>query len=145
MTPPKRIGVLTSGGDCPGLNAVLRGVVRAATNLNWKVFGFVDGFEGLLPPGDFIPLTTARTAGIMQLGGTIIGTTNRGHFVAKVGEGARAEVPAEIVAQAKTTFEELGLGALICIGGDGSLTTALQLHDSGIPCIGVPKTIDNDL
>src|SRR5215213_4017856 len=115
MMPPKRIGVLTSGGDCPGLNAVLRGVVRAATNLNWKVFGFVDGFEGLLPPGDFIPLTTARTAGIMQLGGTIIGTTNRGHFVAKVGEGQRAEVPKEIIAQARDTVEELGVGALICI------------------------------
>lgn len=145
MTPPKRIGVLTSGGDCPGLNAVLRGVVRAATNLNWKVFGFVDGFEGLLPPGDFIPLTTARTAGIMQLGGTIIGTTNRGHFVAKVGEGQRAEVPKEIVEQARETLRRLQIDAVIAIGGDGSLTTALQLYEAGLPMIGVPKTIDNDL
>jgi 6-phosphofructokinase 1 len=142
---PKRIGVLTSGGDCPGLNAVLRGVVRAAANLNWKVFGFVDGFEGLLPPGDFIPLTTARTAGIMQLGGTIIGTTNRGHFVAKVGEGSRVEIPKEIVEQARETLRRLQIDAIIAIGGDGSLTTALQLHESGIPIIGVPKTIDNDL
>ena len=145
MTRPKRIGVLTSGGDCPGLNAVLRGVVRAAENLNWKVFGFVDGFEGLLPPGDFIPLTRSRTAGIMQLGGTIIGTTNRGHFVAKVGEGQRAEIPKEIVEQARETLRRLQIDAVIAIGGDGSLTTALQLHEAGLPMIGVPKTIDNDL
>ena len=141
----KRIGVLTSGGDCPGLNAVLRGVVRAATNLDWKVFGFVDGFEGLLPPGDFIPLTTARTAGIMQLGGTILGTTNRGHFVAKVGEGARAEIPREIIEKARETLRRLQVDAVIAIGGDGSLTTAQQMNDAGIPMIGVPKTIDNDL
>src|SRR5687767_10963506 len=145
MSQPKRIGVLTSGGDCPGLNAVLRGVVRAAANLNWKVFGFVDGFEGLLPPGDFIPLTTARTAGIMQLGGTIIGTTNRGHFVAKVGEGQRAEISQEIIEKARETLRRLQIDAVIAIGGDGSLTTALQLHEAGLPMIGVPKTIDNDL
>jgi 6-phosphofructokinase 1 len=141
----KRIGVLTSGGDCPGLNAVLRGVVRTATTLDWKVFGFIDGFEGLLPPGDFIPLTIARTAGIMRLGGTIIGTTNRGHFVAKVGEGSRMEIPQEIVEQARETLRRLEIEAVIAIGGDGSLTTALQLNDAGIPMIGVPKTIDNDL
>src|SRR5579862_1887156 len=145
MDIPKRIGVLTSGGDCPGLNAVLRGIVRAAANRNWKVFGFVDGFEGLLPPGDFIPLTVARTAGIMQLGGTIIGTTNRGHFVAKVGEGSKAEIPKEIIEQARETLRRLQVDAVIAIGGDGSLTTAQQLWDSGIPMIGVPKTIDNDL
>lgn len=141
----KRIGVLTSGGDCPGLNAVLRGVVRTATNLNWKVFGFVDGFEGLLPPGDFIPLTTARTAGIMQLGGTILGTTNRGHFVAKVGEGTKAQIPTEIIEQARETLRRLQVDAVIAIGGDGSLTTAQQMDEAGIPMIGVPKTIDNDL
>jgi 6-phosphofructokinase 1 len=141
----KRIGVLTSGGDCPGLNAVLRGVVRAAANLNWKVVGFVDGYEGLLSPGDYVPLTIQRTAGIMQLGGTIIGTTNRGHFVAKVGDGEKARIPDEIIAQAKDTLRRLQVEALIAIGGDGSLTTALQLHEEGIPVIGVPKTIDNDL
>src|SRR5580698_8345368 len=145
MDIPKRIGVLTSGGDCPGLNAVLRGVVRAATNRNWKVIGFIDGFEGLLPPGDSIPLTIARTAGIMQLGGTIIGTTNRGHFVAKVGEGDRAEIPREIIEKARETLRRLRIDAVIAIGGDGSLTTAQQLWEAGIPMIGVPKTIDNEL
>jgi len=79
------IGVLTSGGDCPGLNAVLRGVVVAAEKLGWDVVGFQDGFEGLLPPGNHVVLDRKSTDGIMALGGTIIGTTNRGHFVAKTG------------------------------------------------------------
>ena len=78
-----RIGVLTSGGDCPGLNAVLRGVVLAAEKLGWEVVGFRDGFEGLLPPGNHVILDRQSVNGIMALGGTIIGTTNRGHFVAK--------------------------------------------------------------
>ena len=91
-----RIGVLTSGGDCPGLNAVLRGVVLAAEKLQWEVIGFKDGFEGLLPPGHYEVLDRARTAGIMPLGGTIIGTTNRGHFIANVGAGTPAVVAADL-------------------------------------------------
>ncbi len=144
--PKKRIGVLTSGGDCPGLNAVLRGVVRAADRLDWEVLGFRDGYEGLLPEGgDYMVLDRSTTAGIMHLGGTIIGTTNRGHFAAKVRAGEKAAIPDEIIDQARRNFNHLGLDALIAIGGDGSLTTALQLHQSGFPVIGVPKTIDNDL
>ncbi len=96
-----RIGVLTSGGDCPGLNAVLRGVVLAAEKLGWEVVGFKDGFEGLLPPGEFMILDRQRTDGIMSLGGTIIGTTNRGHFIAKVGAGNRAVVAAEVIEKSK--------------------------------------------
>lgn len=141
----KRIGVLTSGGDCPGLNAVLRGVVRAATSRAWEVVGFHDGFEGLLPPTKHEILNIRRTAGIMQLGGTILGTTNKGHFIAKVGRGAKASIRPEVLDKTRTTLRELEIFALICIGGDGSLTTALQLHDAGVPVIGVPKTIDNDL
>ena len=140
-----RIGVLTSGGDCPGLNAVLRGVVLAAEKLGWEVIGFRDGFEGLLPPGDHIVLDRKSTDGIMALGGTIIGTTNRGHFIAKVGAGDRAVVPGEVIAQARQILNKLGIQSLIIIGGDGSMTTALQLQEAGINCIGVPKTIDNDL
>ena len=141
----KRIGVLTSGGDCPGLNAVLRGVVRAAANRNWEVVGFHDGFEGLLPPANYEILDIKRTAGIMQLGGTILGTTNKGHFIAKIGDGAKIHILPEVLEKTRATLAQLNIGALICIGGDGSLTTALQLHDAGIPVIGVPKTIDNDL
>ena len=140
-----RIGVLTSGGDCPGLNAVLRGVVLAAEKLGWEVLGFRDGFEGLLPPGDHVVLDRKSTDGIMTLGGTIIGTTNRGHFIAKVGAGDRAIVPAEIIAQAREILNQLSIKSLIIVGGDGSMTTALQLQEAGINCIGVPKTIDNDL
>jgi len=140
-----RIGVLTSGGDCPGLNAVLRGVVLAADKLGWEVVGFRDGFEGLLPPGDHLILDRRNTNGIMPLGGTIIGTTNRGHFVAKVGAGDRTIVPKNIIAGAKKILDELNVGALIIVGGDGSMITAEQLQEAGINCIGVPKTIDNDL
>src|SRR6266516_773829 len=140
-----RIGVLTSGGDCPGLNAVLRGVVLAAEKLGWEVIGFRDGFEGLLPPGDQVVLDRKSIDGIMALGGTIIGTTNRGHFIAKVGAGDRAAVPGEVIAQAREILNTLGIKSLIIIGGDGSMTTALQLQEAGINCIGVPKTIDNDL
>jgi 6-phosphofructokinase 1 len=142
----KRIGVLTSGGDCPGLNAVIRGVVRSADNLGWEVVGFRDGYEGLLPEGgDYMVLDRRTTAGIMHLGGTILGTTNRGHFVAKVRAGEKAAIPEEIIEKARKTFRQLQLDALVTIGGDGSLSTALQLHESGFPVIGVPKTIDNDL
>jgi 6-phosphofructokinase 1 len=140
-----RVGVLTSGGDCPGLNAVLRGVVLAAEKLGWEVIGFKDGFEGLLPPGQYLVLDRARTSGIMPLGGTIIGTTNRGHFIAKVAEGKRAVVAAEVIEQAREVLDRLQVRALIIVGGDGSLVTAQQLQDAGINCIGVPKTIDNDL
>src|SRR5256884_9487986 len=139
------IGVLTSGGDCPGLNAVLRGVALAGEKLGWEVIGFRDGFEGLLPPGDYMILDHKSTDGIMALGGTIIGTTNRGHFVAKVGAGDRAVVASEVIEKARKVLNEAGVEALIIVGGDGSMTTALQLQEAGINCVGVPKTIDNDL
>ncbi len=140
-----RIGILNSGGDCPGLNAVIHGVVGAAHQLGWEVVGFRDGFEGLLPPGDYSILKPQDTIGILKLGGTILGTTNKGHFAAKLGVGDVAEVPPEIVAKAKRTMDRLGIRALIIVGGDGSLTTGLQLFREGWPIVGVPKTIDNDL
>ncbi|MFA7343913.1 MAG: ATP-dependent 6-phosphofructokinase [Terrimicrobiaceae bacterium] len=141
----RRIGILTSGGDCPGLNAVLRGAARAADKLGWELIGFRDGFEGLLPPGDFVRLDRGATAGIMHLGGTILGTVNKGHFVARAGTDGRVAIPPEIIAKARETFGALDLHALIVIGGDGSLSIALQLHEEGFPVVGVPKTIDNDL
>lgn len=141
----KRIGILTSGGDCPGLNAVIRGVSRAAETEGWELIGFKNGFEGLLPPGDYTVLDRLRTAGIMHLGGTLIGTTNKGHFTAKVRGGERAELDPEVVNKASETLQSLGIEGLITVGGDGSLTTGLQLYQAGFPIIGVPKTIDNDL
>jgi ATP-dependent phosphofructokinase / diphosphate-dependent phosphofructokinase len=141
----ERIGILTSGGDCPGLNAVLRGAARAAARYGWEVLGFRDGFEGLLPPGDFMVLDRSTTSGIMHWGGTILGTTNRGHFVAKAGAGDKMQIPQEVMDKAKQTYDALGLRAIITIGGDGSLSTALQLSENGMNVIGVPKTIDNDL
>ncbi len=140
-----RIGVLTSGGDCPGLNAVLRAVVLAADKLGWEVIGFHDGFEGLLPPGNHIILDREAVKGIMALGGTILGTTNRGHFVVKTGSGDRTIVPANIIADVRKILEDIRVRALIIVGGDGSMVTAQQLQEAGINCIGVPKTIDNDL
>jgi len=140
-----RIGILTSGGDCPGLNAVIRGVTKAGERRGWQVIGFLDGFEGLLPPIQYMILDHTKTSGRMQLGGTILGSTSKGHFVAKIGAGEIARVPAEIIETARRTIADLEIDALIVVGGDGSLTTALQLQEAGFQIIGVPKTIDNDL
>ncbi len=141
----KRIGILTSGGDCPGLNAVIRGVVRAADKLDWEVVGFIDGFEGLLQPGDYRILDRRSTAMIMPQGGTILGTTNKGHFISKVGAGDKVGVAPETVENAREILQRLRIEGLILVGGDGSLTTGQQLFEAGFPIIGVPKTIDNDL
>src|SRR5262249_48787703 len=140
-----RIGVLTSGGDCPGLNAVLRGVVLAGEKLGWEVVGFRDGVEGLLPPGGYVVLDRKSTEGIMGLGGAIFGATKPGHLIAKIEAGDRAIVASEVIGRAKKVLDELQIKALIIVGGDGSMTTALQMQEAGINCIGVPKTIDNDI
>lgn len=140
-----RIGLLNGGGDCPGLNAVTHGVVGSATQLGWEVIGFKDGFEGLLSPGNYKVLKVEKTEGLLKQGGTILGTSNRGHFASKVGVGGVRKIPAEPMAEAFNTLNELGVEALICVGGDGTLTTALQFYDEGFPVVGVPKTIDNDL
>jgi phosphofructokinase-like protein len=142
---PIRIGVLTSGGDCPGLNAVIRATVASAHTQGWEVLGFTDGYEGLLSPVAYQPLTMENTQGIMAIGGTIIGTTNKGRFVAKMGHGEKSLIPQPIIDEAIGTLKNLNVSALVCIGGDGSLTTADQLFENGVPVVGVPKTIDNDL
>lgn len=140
-----RIGVLTGGGDAPGLNAVIRGVVKAASQLDWEVLGFERGYEGLLPPATYRVLTNENTKGILHLGGTILGTVNRGHFTAKVGAGEVRQCDLGVLDAARNTCVELGLRGLVCIGGDGSLSIAQQLFEIGVPVVGVPKTIDNDL
>jgi len=141
----KRIGILTGGGDCPGLNAVIRGAVKSADRLGYDMIGFLNGFEGLVDPVAYKPLNRKNTSGILQLGGTILGSTNKGRFTARVGISQRVEIPPELLAGARATIEQLGLCGLICVGGDGSLGIAQQFHEYGIPVVGVPKTIDNDL
>lgn len=141
----ERIGILTGGGDCPGLNAVIRAVVKSASKRGWETIGFRDGFEGLLEPLRYQPLDYKQMDGLLNAGGTILGTTNKGRFAAKTGHGQVRSIPEEILAQAKQNFDKLGLRALVCVGGDGSLTIAQQLFERGVPLVGVPKTIDNDL
>jgi 6-phosphofructokinase 1 len=141
----RRLGVLTSGGDCPGLNAVIRGVVKTASQLGYDCIGFLKGYEGLIDPVSYIPLTHKNTSGILNQGGTILGSTNKGRFVATTGVNDRQELDIELLAGVRVTVEQLGLSGLICVGGDGSLAIAQQFHEFGIPVVGVPKTIDNDL
>ena len=140
-----RIGILTSGGDCPGLNAVIRGVTKSAYWLGYQVIGFRNGFEGLIDPIQCQRLTPEVTSGILVEGGTILGSTNKGRFGARVGKDGRAELADGILDQVRETFETFKLDGLIVVGGDGSLSTALQFHEAGLPVVGVPKTIDNDL
>jgi phosphofructokinase-like protein len=141
----KRIGILTSGGDCPGLNAVIRGAVKTSWQLGYDCVGFLKGYEGLCDPVNYITLTPKNTTGILNQGGTILGSTNKGRFAATVGVSDRVELDAELLEGVKATIDQLGIEGLICIGGDGSLAVAQQFHEQGIPVVGVPKTIDNDL
>jgi 6-phosphofructokinase 1 len=141
----KRIGIVTGGGDCPGLNAVIRAVAKASANRGWECIGVLGGYEGLLEPRRTISLDHHRLSGLLPRGGTILGTSSRGKFSAKVGHGESRALPKELLEGVKTGMDALGLFALVCIGGDGSLSIAQQLFEYGIPIVGVPKTIDNDL
>ncbi len=141
----ERIGILTGGGDCPGLNTVIRAVVKCATKRGWDTLGFLDGFEGLLEPVRYRALDYKEMDALLFVGGTVLGTSNKGRFAAKTGHGDSNRIPSEILDQAKANIQKLGLRALVVVGGDGSLSTAQQLFEHGVPIIGVPKTIDNDL
>lgn len=141
----RRLGVLTSGGDCPGLNAVIRGVVKAGHYLGYEVLGFLDGYEGLVDPIRYRPLDFANTSGILAQGGTILGSTNKGRFGATKGTSQRLTIDPVLLNKARQNLENLDVDGLICIGGDGSLSIALQMFEAGIPVVGCPKTIDNDL
>jgi 6-phosphofructokinase 1 len=141
-----RIGVLSGGGDAPGLNAVIRAVTKTAIfKYGWEVMGIFDGFEGLLSPTKTRQLTSWNTRGILFVGGTILGTTNRGNpFAHKTVVNGR-EIVEDMSPLVLNNIKELGLEALVVIGGDGSLKIGYGLHTLGVPVIGVPKTIDNDL
>ena len=142
----KRIAVLTGGGDAPGLNAVIRAVVKTAINdYGCEVLGVRDGYDGFIAPGGTLPLDLAAVRGILPRGGTILGTANRGNpFARKVLRDGREEV-VDVSDKVTAAIQDLKLDALIVIGGDGTLRIAMELGDKGVPVVGVPKTIDNDI
>src|ERR1700704_2197693 len=143
MPPIARIGVLTGGGDAPGLNAVIRAVVKCASNSGIEVVGLEDSFDGLIEPNRSRVLTPRDVTGILRLGGTILGTTHRGNpfaYPVETSEGVH-----DYSDRVVEMFHRMGLGALVVIGGDGTLAIAHQFSGQGIPIVGVPKTIDNDI
>jgi len=147
----KRIAISTGGGDAPGLNAVIRAIVLSALNRGWECVGIRDGYNGLLAPEDYpegglIALDRTSVRGLTHLGGTILGTTNRGNPLRYPVKGLGGQVKEidrsdELVA----LFREHRIDDLISIGGDGSLQIAHELYRKGLSVVGVPKTIDNDL
>ena len=142
----KRIAILTGGGDAPGLNAVIRAVVKTAANqYNCEVMGVRDGFDGFLGDYGLFPLDQAAVRGILPRGGTILGSANRGNpFARKVIRAGREGVE-DVSQKIKDNINDLKLDALIVVGGDGTLRIARELFPIGVPVIGVPKTIDNDI
>jgi len=145
MPDRMKLGVLTGGGDCPGLNAVLRAVVKTAVHdYDMEIVGFLDGYEGLVE-NRYRKLQSSDVSGILTLGGTILGTSNRAdpfHFPVLQGEDY---IYLDRSSQGVQNFERLGLDALIAIGGDGTMAASDGMTKKGINIIGVPKTIDNDL
>jgi len=146
MTDLRRIAVLTGGGDAPGLNAVIRAVVKTAINdYGCEVLGIKNGYDGFLDPGGVVELGHDQVRGILPRGGTILGTANRGNpFARKVIQDGK-EVVVDVSDQVIQNIKLFGLDALIVIGGDGTLRTAQEMHQKGVPVVGVPKTIDNDV
>lgn len=142
----KTIAICTGGGDCPGLNPVIRAVVKSAVlNHGWRVIGIEDGFDGLIWPEKARELTLADVSGILPRGGTILGTTNRGNpFQYRMEEGGQ-EVERDVSGDVIANAHKMGIDVLIVIGGDGTLKIAMELQRKGLNVIGVPKTIDNDL
>jgi 6-phosphofructokinase 1 len=147
----KRIAIMTGGGDAPGLNAVIRAVVLAASRLGWECHGIRDGFNGLLAPGECLgepvmPLSIRSVHGIGHLGGTILGSTNRGNpmrYPVRRSDGTLAEEDRSD--ELAESCRQHGFDALVIVGGDGSMAIADCLQRKGLRVVGVPKTIDNDL
>jgi 6-phosphofructokinase 1 len=140
----RRIGILTGGGDCPGLNAVIRGVTKPAEDYGMSVYGIIDGFEGLVE-GKAKELSNTDVSGILSRGGTILGSSNKGDpFHWPVERDGKIEIQDKGDAAIKN-YNSWGLDALIAIGGDGTMHICNKLSQMGINVIGVPKTIDNDL
>ncbi len=145
MPRVKRIAILTGGGDCPGLNAVIRAVVRTAQNVHgWEVLGIRDGVEGFLKPRDegLIRLGRDDVAGTLVRGGTILGASNRCDLFAVPRKNGPPKDESHRVGK---LFKRKNVAALIAVGGDGTMRMANRLQAQGVPVIGVPKTIDNDV
>lgn len=151
--PIKKIALNTGGGDAPGLNAVIRAATKSALAKGWEVVGIRDGFNGILKPEDYtpqrpgvIPMTASTVRGITHLGGTILGSTNRGNplefpVLNERGEYDLVDVTPKLV----EGLRDLGVDAVVAMGGDGSMKIAQRIASLGMPVVGVPKTIDNDL
>src|SRR4051795_10578620 len=139
----RQIGVLTGGGDAPGLNAVIRAVVKAGVNCNCEVVGLEDSFDGLIEPNRSRVLGARDVTGILRVGGTILGTTNRGNpFLYPIETSGGTK---DYSARCIEMYHELKLDALVVIGGDGTQAIAPRFAPLGIPIAGAPKTIDNDI
>ncbi|MDD4004773.1 MAG: ATP-dependent 6-phosphofructokinase [Elusimicrobiaceae bacterium] len=145
MSDKKTIGILTGGGDCPGLNAVVRAATKTALKWGWKVIGFKDGYAGLVEDR-FTELGPDSVSGILTRGGTILGTSNTANpFAYTLAPLGSPDKPADMSGRTAETVARHKLDALIAIGGDGTLSIGLKLIEMGLPVVGVPKTIDNDL
>ncbi len=146
MPPPRRIGLLTGGGDCPGLNAVIRAVTKEAIFHGIQVVGIPDGFLGLIE-GRWRELNLQDVSGILTIGGTILGSSNKAnparYPTGKAPDGAL--VFEDLTDRCLQTLSDARIDALVVVGGDGTLTGAARFVECGVPCIGVPKTIDNDI
>jgi 6-phosphofructokinase 1 len=146
MQDKLKLVINTGGGDAPGLNAVIHAVVMGATQRGWQVYGSRNGYEGLLDTDELVPLTPEKVRGITSLGGTILGTTNRGNpfeFPSDPGDG-RVDIR-DVSHRVVTNFRRLGFDCLVAVGGDGSLRIASRFTEKGLPVVAIPKTIDNDL
>lgn len=141
----RTIGLVTGGGDAPGLNAVIRAAVKTAVGeYGLRVIGIEDSFEGLLDSTLTRELRPKDVRGLLPRGGTILGTRNRGHFIERTPDGEQIK-PEAIYKEALANLEQRGIDGLIVLGGEGTLEIAAEFHRLGVPIIGVPKTIDNDL
>lgn len=142
----KRLGILTGGGDAPGLNAVIRAVVKTAIHeSSCGVFGIRDGYDGFLKANGIVPLGLREVYGILPRGGTILGTANRGNPFARKVVRDGIEVVEDVSDEIVNAIEQLQLDALLVVGGDGTLRIANELYKKGVPVVGIPKTIDNDV
>ncbi len=142
----KRMGILTGGGDAPGLNAVIRAAVKTAVNqFGCTVLGILDGFDGFVNDKGVIPLGPEEVRGILPQGGTILGTASRGNPYARKVMQEGKEVTIDISDEIVDGIKRLDMDALLVVGGDGTLRIAHQLYQKGAPVVGVPKTIDNDI